>query len=244
MHERAAIWQNANRETVLREFEVISQNGQQVTLKCHRALPSAKAVYTTHYTIYASGRIAINTHFQPSDSSLPNIPRMGMQLHLPAEFHLMEWYGKGPHETYWDRKSSGEIGLWKGTVWEQLHRYSRPQETGNKTEVRWMSLTNHDGIGLKAIAHDAPLSMSAWQLEMEELAFAVGEKGAESASGLVPVTTKHGGELVPGDRITWNIDYKQMGVGGDTSWGRLVHKEYTLPVQDYQYSFSLVPVGF
>ena len=153
----------------------------------------------------------------------------------------MEWYGRGPHETYWDRKSSGEIGKWQGTVWDQLHKYPRPQETGNKTDVRWMSLSNAAGIGIKIRSESMPLSMSAWQLDMEELTFKVGEKGAESASGLVPVTSKHGADLFPQDIITWNIDYKQMGLGGDTSWGRMVHDEYTLHENEYSYSFRIIP---
>ena len=169
------------------------------------------------------------------------MPRLGMQFSLMEEFQFMQWYGRGPHETYWDRQTSGEIAVWKGTVWEQLHRYSRPQETGNKTDVRWMSLRNLEGVGLRAEAASEPLSMGAWQLAMEDLDFVAGEKGMESASGLVPVTSKHGADLFPRNFITWNVDFKQMGVGGDTSWGRLVHEEYTLPVRGYRYGFRLVP---
>ena len=83
--------------------------------------------------------------------------------------------------------------------------------------------------------------MSAWQLAMDDLDFAAGEKGMESASGLVPVTSKHGGELRPRAFITWNIDLEQMGVGGDNSWGRPVHPEYTLPPKEYRYAFILIP---
>nr|HMQ64501.1 hypothetical protein [Flavilitoribacter sp.] len=135
-----------------------------------------------------------------------------------------------------------EVAVWKGTVWDQLHKYSRPQETGNKTDVRWMSLTDAEGTGWRMEAVSEPLSASAWQLDMADLDFVAGEKGAESASGLVPVTSKHGADLFPGDFITWNIDYRQMGVGGDNSWGRPVHDEYTLPVMPYLYAFRLIPV--
>ncbi|MFT5764634.1 MAG: beta-galactosidase, partial [Saprospiraceae bacterium] len=156
---------------------------------------------------------------------------------------FMQWYGNGPHETYWDRKTAGEAGIWSGTIWDQMHYYSRPQETGNKTEVRWMSLTNQEGFGLQVMAQGDLLSSSAWQLSVDDLGFVAGAKGAESASGLVPVTSKHGGELIPRDFITWNIDHLQMGVGGDNSWGRMVHDEYTIPVKDYSFSFLLRPVG-
>ena len=106
-----------------------------------------------------------------------------------------------------------------------------------------MSLKNKQGVGFLATTTSEPLSMSAWQLAMEDLDFVAGAKGAESASGLVPVTSKHGAELVPRDFITWNIDFKQMGLGGDTSWGRMVHEEYTLPAnRNYEYSFRLMPI--
>ena len=83
--------------------------------------------------------------------------------------------------------------------------------------------------------------MSAWPYSMEDLDFVAAEKGAASASGLVPIPSKHGAELKQQAFTTLNIDYKQMGVGGDTSWGRLVHKAYTLPVQKYTYQFILRP---
>ena len=106
-----------------------------------------------------------------------------------------------------------------------------------------MSLSNQQGMGLRIETTTGPLSMSAWQLDMDDLGFVAGKKEAASASGLVPVTSKHGADLSPKDFITWNIDFKQMGVGGDTSWGRLVHKEYTLPVQAYQYGFRIIPTS-
>ncbi|MDF1698814.1 MAG: hypothetical protein P1U56_23370, partial [Saprospiraceae bacterium] len=179
--------------------------------------------------------------FEPTRTDLPKIPRIGLQMRIPGDFQFMSWYGRGPHETYWDRKTSGEISVWKGHVWDQLHTYSRPQETGNKTDVRWVSLTNQDGIGVRIESISGLLSTSAWPLAMDDLDFAPGKQGAESASGLVPVTSKHGAELQPKSFITWNIDFKQMGLGGDTSWGRLVHDEYTLPVKQYKYSFRWVP---
>ena len=105
-----------------------------------------------------------------------------------------------------------------------------------------MSLKNQNGVGLQLIAMSSPLSVSAWPFDTEALDFVAGEQGAASASGLVPNTSKHGADLYPDSFITWNIDLKQMGVGGDTSWGRLVHEQYTLPVKDYHYSFLLKPL--
>ncbi len=243
MQEWAAVWKNAGEMATVKKFEIMEQTAQKIVLQAQLNLPTVEAECLLRYTVLPNGILEVDCQFTPGKTDLPKMPRLGMQFRLPEEFQFMEWYGRGPHETYQDRQTSGEIAVWKGTVWEQMHRYSRPQETGNKTDVRWMLLRNLDGLGLRAEAVSEPLSMSAWQLAMEDLDFVAGEKGSESASGLVPVTSKHGADLFPRNFITWNVDFKQMGVGGDTSWGRLVHEEYTLPVQGYRYGFRVVAFG-
>jgi len=150
------------------------------------------------------------------------------------------WFGRGPHESYADRKQSADVGRYSGLVADQFHRYPRPQETGNKTDVRWIALTDDTGVGLLAVGSPL-LSTSVWPFAMQDLDFVPGERGSESASGLVPVTSRHGAELVAREFVTWNLDGKQMGVGGDTSWGRLVHEEYTIPPEDHHYGFLLIP---
>ena len=151
------------------------------------------------------------------------MPRFGMQMSMPAEFTTFTWYGRGPHETYWDRKTGAAVGLYSGQVSEIVHDYVRPQENGNRTDVRWVGLTNNKGEGLIALGMPL-LSVSAWPYTMEAL---------ESA--------RHINELKQGKNITVNIDYKQMGVGGDNSWGARTHPEYTLPAKPYRYSFCLRP---
>ncbi|MEM7374344.1 MAG: glycoside hydrolase family 2 TIM barrel-domain containing protein [Bacteroidota bacterium] len=244
MHKWASIWREAGKQTtsVLLEKKRLPSGAITLLVKYIILTGDNDTNLSLHYTVYPNGEILIDYELEANGSNLPPIPRIGLQFQLPAEFRFMQWYGRGPHETYWDRKSAGKIGIWQGAVWDQLHRYSRPQETGNKTDVRWMSLINQEGWGIMAKAEHAPLSMSAWQLEMEALDFVAGTKGTASASGLVPLTSKHGADLVPGNLISWNIDYRQMGVGGDNSWGRPVHKEYTLPAQAYRYSFRLIPI--
>jgi len=179
--------------------------------------------------------------FKPLKDSLPNIPRLGLNLTLPNSFIHMSWYGRGPFETYWDRKSAGKIGIYDGLIEDQFHRYSRPQETGNKTDVRWMKLTSEQ-ISLTVSSTDNQLiNCSAWPFPTSELDFAAGKDGGQSASGLVPVTSKHGAFIKTGKIVQWNIDHLQMGVGGDTSWGRLVHEEYCIAPKQYRYSFVIIP---
>jgi len=85
------------------------------------------------------------------------------------------------------------------------------------------------------------LSGSVWPFNTAELDYVEGKDGGQSASGLVPVSTRHGAEIQTGDLVQWNIDHMQMGVGGDTSWGRPVHKEYCIPAGEYHYSFVIIP---
>ena len=164
-----------------------------------------------------------------------------MFLTLPKEFTNTSWYGRGPHETYWDRKTSGKIGIYSGLIADQFHRYPRPQETGNKTDIRWIKVSS-DELEIKIAPTDNNLlSCSVWPFDTEELDFVAGKDGGVSASGLVPVTAKHGADIKMKNYVQLNIDHLQMGVGGDTSWGRLVHKEYTIPPQNYTYSFVITP---
>jgi len=184
----------------------------------------------------------IDYNFNPLKDSLPNIPRLGMYLTLPNNYTETTWYGKGPQETYWDRKTGAKVGIYKGAIQNQFHRYSRPQETGNKTDLRWMSIQS-DNIILTVYPTDNQLlNGSIWPFNTAELDFVAGKDGGQSASGLVPVTSKHGAGIQTGKLVQWNIDHLQMGIGGDTSWGRLVHDEYTIPPAiEYHYSFIIQP---
>jgi beta-galactosidase len=164
-----------------------------------------------------------------------------MILTLPNQFTETSWYGRGPHETYWDRKLSGKIGVFNGSIMDQFHRYSRPQETGNKTDIRWMQLSS-EALHLTAYPADNQLlNGSIWPFSTAELDYVEGKDGGQSASGLVPVSTRHGADIKTGAIVQWNIDHLQMGLGGDTSWGRPVHKEYTIPAGEYRYSFVIIP---
>ena len=132
-----------------------------------------------------------------------------------------------------------KLGIYSGKVSAQFHVYSRPQETGNKTDVRWMQVSSK-GIHLKATSQGI-FNASIWPFNMKEIDFNSND-GTKSASGLVPVTKKHGADIKFGNTVQWNIDFQQMGVGGDTSWGRLVHKEYTIPAnKTHTYSFTITP---
>ncbi len=239
MDQWAQVWQNATYHYTATLQQTPAKTPQGITFTVTYSLPENIAETTIQYTLIPDGSLQVNFRFQPLKNDLPNIPRLGMYMTLSQSFNTLNWYGKGPQESYWDRKTGQKIGVHSHSITDGFHRYSRPQETGNKTDVRWAALQS-DILTLQATS-DKLFNTSAWPFSMAELDF-FSDEGAESASGLVPVTKKHGADIVLGNTIQWNIDYLQMGVGGDTSWGRLIHEEYTIPAnKTYEYSFTVKP---
>ena len=222
MSKRLSVWRNAGRTRQIKEVKVEKIKPQIVRINVNSILPGVESQYESIWMIYGSGDVIISNKFTPGNN-LPNLPRFGMQMLVPGEFNTFSWFGRGPHETYWDRKTGATVGVYEGTVDEQYVPYIRPQENGNKTDVRWVTLTNDKGIGLLVVGMPF-LSVSAHHFTTEEL-----EKA------------RHPYDLKRKDDITVNLDYKQMGVGGDDSWGARTHPEYSLPARVYSYKFRLHP---
>ncbi|MBL0739892.1 glycoside hydrolase family 2 TIM barrel-domain containing protein [Chryseolinea lacunae] len=237
----AAVWKDAGRNAKFISCQIDKQDASEVVVSSTFSLPAVKSTVEVRYTIRPLAEVKVEYHFLPGAKALPDMPRLGMQLTLPQEFQYMSWYGRGPYESYADRKSGAAVGVYKGMLWDQVYRYPRPQETGNKTDVRWMTLASADGIGLKLETDDQLLSSSAWPFSQDELDFKEGK--GKSASGLVPNVSKHSYDVVQRDFVTWNIDLKQMGVGGDNSWGAPVHDAYKIKPVEYRYSFVLKGVS-
>ncbi len=240
MQKWASIWQFAADSLNLNSIgSTKTENGFNV--ETFYSSQHFKGQYSVIYQLNNNGQIHVESKLNIlSGQKLPNLPRLGMQLIMQGEYQTLSWFGRGPHESYADRKTSTQVSLYKSKVSDQIHHYSRPQENANKTDVRWFALKNTERGGL-LIVGDELLNASAWPYLQSDIDFIAGKDGAESASGLVPVTSKHGSDVPMRDLVTVNIDFKQMGVGGDTSWGRLVHAQYTVPAQTYQYGFTLQP---
>jgi len=225
---KLAVWRDAGASRTLRGVVIEKVNDRQVRIETTSDLEVGNSTYTTSYTILGSGEIVVQSRFEPGDTTLPRMPRFGMQMTIPKQFYRVEWFGRGPHESYWDRKAGAPIGRYESTVSEQLHPYIRPQENGNKTDVRWMALTNDEGAGLLIIGMPV-LSMSALHFTIDDL-----DPGEQKAQ-------RHAGELVERDLVNLNVDFKQMGVGGITSWGPTALPKYSLPPEEYNYGFRLRP---
>jgi beta-galactosidase len=239
MHLRTAIWRTAGQRLKINCFTVDQVSPQVVRMTVDATLQVADSRHITTYTVLGSGDMLVEIEYRAGADELPELPRFGMTMTMPAGFHSMEWLGRGPHESYWDRKTGAAVGRWSGRVWDQLHPYTRPQETGNKTDVRWLALRNEAGHGLLAVG--APvICASAWELPVSELEFEPIDDPSREI--IVPASQRHGADVRRHEMVTLNLDYKQMGVGGDTSWGARTHPEYTLTDSEYRYSFRLRPL--
>ena len=246
--EKLGVWKAAGPE-----MEVLGVTAEQpapglVTVTVEGRLPlSDRPEYRTTYRIAGNGEVQVESALRPGGGDQPRLPRFGMQMELPGAFSRLQWLGRGPHESYWDRKAGTPVGLFSGPVSREPHPYIRPQETGNHTDVRWLALSDESGAGLMVLAgggsgplgadpeapgdiHQVPwLSFSALPYAPEDL-----DDGLRKEQ-------RHGRELRPRDFVTLSVDLMQMGVGGITSWGPTALPLYSLPYGPYRYRFILRP---
>ena len=222
--QRHKIWKAAASNRKLTSIKNSTVNGI-VTINSDFELPVAGAKYKIEYAFHPDGQVRVRAAYKPSKKGLPAMPRFGMQTAISPSFGNIEWFGRGPHETYWDRKTGGEVAVYAAKVNDWNHPYIRPQVVGNRTDVRWMTLTGESGAGLKIVGA-RPLSVSVWPFSLTDLSNA-----------------NHPHELPRRHFNTVHIDWKVHGVGGDNSWGARTHAQYTLPADKrYEYEFSLVPI--
>jgi beta-galactosidase len=224
MPERLSVWQTAGSDRIVANLDVQQTHPSKIQIKAEFLLPAGKSELSTLYTVYGSGDVIVENSFKPG-MELPELPRFGMQMRIPDNYSTITWYGRGPHESYSDRKTGAAVGLYSGSVEDQIHPYIRPQEVGNKTDVRWATITDDKGAGILVVGSPL-LNVSAWPFTLQDL---------EQA--------EHTFELNRRNFLTFNIDYKQMGVGGDNSWGARPHPEYLLPAQEYSYKFRISPLS-
>ena len=191
------------------------------------------ATFTSTYTILGSGDILVDNQLTKATPTLPELPRVGMSLVLPSSFANMTWLGRGPFENYWDRKTSAFVGRYASTVADQYVPYVRPQENGNKTDVRWVALTDSSGIGLLAVG--APLLEVEAHHNMPE-DFETPSAGYVAREQSV---NRHISDIKRSSLVWLALDLHQMGVGGDDSWGAETHDAYRLLEPTYRWSFRL-----
>lgn len=208
----------------LQAFKLTQVNENMIQAKAHIfAYGNHKSTFkhTITYTILGNGQIKLQNTITPL-GNLTTLPKIGVLFHLSKQLEHLTWYGRGPHENYPDRKTSTPISQYQSTVTDQFVPYIRPQETGNKEDVRWITLTNEKGHGVR-ITTPQPIAFTALHHTPTELAKA-----------------DHTHEVHPNDDITLSLDTQQLGLGGG-SCGPGVLEQYLVHPQPVTYSFTLHP---
>lgn len=240
LDKRNRVWRKAGQNRKVEKVNVQTPSANKVRVVFDFAIPDENgekiAHYESKYTILGTGDVIVENHLRMIEKELPFLVRMGMNLEMPRSFDQMSWLGRGPHESYWDRKTSAFVDLYEGTVADQYWAYLRPQENGNKTDVRWLSIRDKNGNGLLFQGKDV-LEVSAHHNIMEDFESA-GRTDGRHRPG-VKVVNRHINDVKPRELTSVNIDYKQMGVGGDNSWGAHTHAKYKLLDRNYKYSFRM-----
>ncbi len=229
MQKRCAVWKDAGKQREILKHKLNKINYSKLELEFSFNLKEASSFHFTKYTILGDGSITIFNKFTPSKNELPELPRFGMNMHLNKNFGNVKWYGRGPSENYWDRKTGSFIDIYESSVSNLYEEYASVQETGNRCDNRWIILSDNTHKGLAFIGYPT-IDFSALYYSIEDLT--VENRGE-----------KHAYELKKNNFISLNIDYKQTGVGGDNSWGARTHKKYTLLPKEYSYTFTIVPVN-
>eukprot|EP00039_Didymoeca_costata_P033138 m.40838 g.40838 ORF g.40838 m.40838 type:complete len:291 (+) comp9715_c0_seq1:3378-4250(+) len=223
------VYHNMNRRTASDvAFEFVSLS---------RLVLPVPAMFNASYTVYHTGDIhvtgallftsGVSGFISETGEVCDSIPRFGWDLGLIKEYNKVEWYGKGPHETYWDRQVGAKVGIHKNSVSDMFFPYVRPQETGNHVETRWTKITSEGGNGLLVTCDDlgSLFHFSALHYELETLT-------ANS-----PSYKRHSSLLNEDDITMLRVDKLQMGLGGVNSWGKTANPKYLIPVANNHFSF-------
>ncbi len=219
-------WKNAASGRIVNNVSVVQPEQNIVVISVEGTLAVGKSLWNATYTIYGDGIVKIAQQLFPIGDVPDYIPKIGSEMRIPKEYNKMNWYGRGPWENYLDRQTGASVGVYSGWVDSLWTDYVRPQENGNRCDVRWVAFTNNSGNGILAVG-DPTISVSAWPYSLQDL---------EQA--------KHISDLSRKDFFTVNLDYKQMGVGGINTWSPIAKPlpQFCLSsYQSYNYEFYLMP---
>lgn len=220
--QKMGMWKYENERCNLLNLLINKADSNVTEVKSSYLFETTKSRLEMQNRIYPDGTIDVNYHLIIPEEA-PDVPRVGLQFSLSPEFTDIEWYGRGPHENYPDRKSGAAIGTYQSTLNSFITSYIRPQENANRCDIRWIKFSSNSkqSLSFEAINGDN-FSASAWPYSQKSLEQATHDFG-----------------LIKDASITVNIDCAQMGVGGDNSWGLPVNDPYLLKPGIYKYKFRI-----
>lgn len=227
MPSRLGVWRAAHIGQKVEEVLLGEETSVGLPITVKYNLSNIAAPYTVGYLIQKDGSVKVTAALDLEGRELPELPRYGMLMQLPGRNDNFSYYGRGPWENYSDRKHSSFVGHYEDKVANQFHwEYIRPQESGNKTDVRWLELRNDQGQGVQ-IQGLQPLSVSALDVKTEDLDPGLNKK------------QQHPTDIKTHNSVFLHIDWKQRGLGGDNSWYAYPHKQYLLTDKQFEYSYVI-----
>ena len=220
-------WREAAPRWDLRNVTVERVDASSARVTVRAGLPVVQGNYALTYTVYGGGDVVVSCEYDPGTEKVAMMPRFGTELIAAPGLENLTWYGRGPKETLVDRAFE-RIGVYSGTVDQQWVEYMRPQENGSKVDVRWMTLTNAQGIGLKAVG-DPALTVSARHYSKDDI---------ENAAYTFQMK-RH-------PETYLNLDLEMMGAGGIDSWSPNAYPMAPYRIDGntkHAYTYRLSPIG-
>ena len=228
IHKQLRAWLDP--EIKLTEFNC-TPSGENMVVVAHYDIPATSSKLQMTYTVTPKGELLVNEKMtvDPNAKQKPEMLRYGMQCVMSEAFQKLSFYGRGPVENYCDRNNNSVLGIYNQDVATQYWSYIRPQESGNKTDIRWWKVMNEDGSGLCFYGFK-PMECSTLNYLTADL-----DDGLEKHQ-------HHSGDLTPRPFSVVHISDRQMGVGGITSWGTWPLKKYRIPYENQNFSFVISPL--
>lgn len=231
LNKTLRMWRNVYQENSSNNIKTsIASTDHSATVTINASLLNGDEITTQVFTVLADGTVKVDNHFKAVKGDYKTLMRIGNDLQLNSAYSNIEWFGRGPGENYADRKTASLIGLYRSTVDEQYFPYARPQESGNKADVRWVAFTNKAGKGLRFEPANELLSFSALPYSIEDLDPEASKK------------QYHSSELIKRNQVYVHMDKQQLGVQGINSWGAMPLIQYQIPFKDYSYSYYIKPI--
>jgi beta-galactosidase len=244
MPNKLGIWKSATENQKLVQFSVRNSKGKPVNLKKKKAvvesplqvetvfeLPQQMGQVILVYTINSDGEILLQNSLKITKKDLPILPRFGTNFIVTNDYQMVNWFGRGPHENYQDRKTSTLVGSYNAKVEDLYFAYIRPQENGNRSDIRSLTFTNASGKGIEISSRNNLFDFSAHH-----------QYNSDFDAGMTK-QQRHTIDIPIRDLVTVNIDYKQMGVAGDNSWGAMAMEKYQIKPEDISFEYVIKPVA-
>jgi len=225
-------WKNP--EMKMKSFKVVENEGKaEKGVEVVYDMPSVEATLTMTYTLTPAGELVVNEAMTVNKDAKhkPELMRYGMQLVMPKAYNMLTYYGKGPGENYIDRNNGDRLGVYDAKVADQYWGYVRPQESGNKTEVRYWQVKDENGKGLEFYSF-VPMECSTLNYLASDLDDGWDKNAHQS----------HSGDLTPRDFSVVKLAARQRGLACVNSWGAIPLEQYRMPYQDYSFTYVIRPL--